>query len=506
MSWLGHFPVLLLSVTFVACSEGSTNSADGAGTAGQGQAGSAGSSIGGAGGESGESGESGGSGGSEPVWQPGDPLDSLGNAAPRDFLDLRGLIHAHSPYSNDACDGEPRDTNGNIDEVCFEDLRRGMCQVRHDFAFFTDHRGSFSETDFPEVLFYRADRGDELVMRNGGPVANRAACSDGDPMLVIAGMEGTYSMPIGLERHVSADPSERSSIYGAVQPQDPGAAVAIQSMHDAGALVLTAHTENWTPDDILNTPLDGFEMYNVHANFFLDEAFAAAIGLLALLPTPDELPHSDLILIPIHREDPAYTDTWGTVLARGGRYVTTFGTDSHRNVFPQLLPDNERVDSFRRMMSWFSNHLLVRPEADGTWDDSHLKAAVGAARLYGVFEYMGFAQGFDFHATDGANVVEMGSEAQGGMSLEIKRPSIRGLDPSAEQPTITTRLLKAIEGGWSEVESAESDLSVAITEPGAYRAEVRLVPRHLREFLAGFSDLADEERPWIYSNAIYVVP
>ncbi len=502
MTSLRHLPTLLLSLTFFGCSDSAKNDAatgGSGGTAGQGQAGAAGSSMAGAGGGA-------GSGGSMPAWGPGTALDSIGDGAPRGLLDLRGLIHAHSPYSHDACDGEPRDPNGDINAECFEDLRRDMCLVRHDFIFFTDHRDSFSDTEFPEVLLYRSDRGDELVMRGGNPVANRAACSDGNALMVMAGMEATFSTPIGLERHVSSDLAERSSIYGAVQRQDPGAAAAIQSMHDAGALVITAHTESWTPDDILNTPLDGFEMYNLHANFFLDEAFEAAIGLLALLPTPEELPHSDLIFLPIHREDPLYRDTWGTVLARGGRYFTTFGTDSHRNVFPQLLPDNERVDSYRRMMSWFSNHLLVRPEADGSWDDSHLKEAAGAARLYGVFEYLGFAEGFDFHATDGMNVVEMGGEAQVGMNIELAAPTIRGLDPDAEQPTITVRLLKAVEGGWSEVESSESRISVALTEPGAYRADIRMVPRHLREFLKNFSDLADNEFPWIYSNAIYVVP
>ena len=57
-----------------------------------------------------------------------------------------------------------------------------------------------------------------------------------------------------------------------------------------------------------------------------------------------------------------------------------------------------------------SNHLLIRPGSDGAWDDTHLKDALSSGRLYGVFEVMGYAQGFDYHAISGGDVAEMGSE------------------------------------------------------------------------------------------------
>ena len=31
-------------------------------------------------------------------------------------------------------------------------------------------------------------------------------------------------------------------------------------------MILVAHTEDWTVDQLVNLPLDGFEMYNIHAN------------------------------------------------------------------------------------------------------------------------------------------------------------------------------------------------------------------------------------------------
>ena len=45
------------------------------------------------------------------------------------------------------------------------------------------------------------------------------------------------------------------------------------------------------------------------------------------------------------------------------------------------------------------------------------------------------------------------------------------------------------------------------TEPGAYRAEVRIRPLHLHGYLGDYEHLADEENyVWIYANPIYLEP
>ncbi len=421
-------------------------------------------------------------------------------AAPRDWLDVRGLIHAHSVYSHDACDGEPRageDELGAIDEPCFDDFRRDLCNVKHDYVMLTDHDTSFSHTAFPDVLLYRADRGDELVERAGAPTANRLSCPDGRKVIVMAGTESN-TMPVGLERHVKSTPEERSAVYDSSEPEN------IALLKEAGGVVLVAHTEDWTPEELVELPLDGFEMYNLHANLMAQ--MGQAVVLLTLLDNPEELPHSDLTLLPLLTEDPIYLERWGTVLSRGARRVTTMGTDCHRNSLPAKLPDGERIDSYRRMMLWFSNHLLIRPGADGSWDDSDLKEALKAGRLYGAFEIFGYPEGFDFHATAGGAVHEMGAEVSAADSpeLTIAMPTIRDLNASAPKPELTLRLLKAEEGGWSTVAESTSALAVVVTEPGAYRAEVRIRPRHLTGFLASYSKLAEESFPFIYSNAIYV--
>ncbi|MBI4699885.1 MAG: hypothetical protein HY744_01755 [Deltaproteobacteria bacterium] len=431
-------------------------------------------------------------------WCPGVVLPSLPGQTERGFLDLRGIVHAHSVYSHDACDGEPLDEKGKPNEQCLGELRTGLCRVRHEFLMLTDHRDSFAEHEFPEVLLYRAERGDELVERDGTPVANWAGCPDGPPALIMTGCEAG-TMPVALERHVSDDPAERDELYGAATAE------AIEALKAAGAVALVAHTEDWTAEQLVGLPLDGFEMFNLHANLF--HGMGAAVGLIAKMEQPELLPHPDLIIMPIISEDPRYVDTWAQVLSRGARRTTVLATDCHRNSFPQKLPDGERVDGFRRMMQWFSNHLLVRPAKDGSWADRELAEALRGGRLYGAFEFLGYPEGFDFHATGADGVREMGEEvvlSGGPVTLEVALPHVRQLDAQAEPPELTLRILRATEQGWQEVSSDKADMKYTPSEPGAYRAEVRMVPRHLAAFLSSYADLAAADFVWIYSNPIYV--
>lgn len=431
-------------------------------------------------------------------WQPGLTYATERAPNPRGLLDRRGLIHAHSVYSHDACDGEPV-KDGVRDEVCFDDFRRGLCQSKHDFVMLTDHRESFGDTEFPEVLLHREDRGDELVVRAGEPVASWAACDDGARALILAGNEAGM-MPVGLERH-PVPTEQRGALYGTRSAEN------IAVLKDNGAVVLVPHTEDFTADELIELPLDGFEMFNLHANSFL----AAGTVLELLLRVRDGDPgvsHPDLSALYILSEDPRYLDTWARVVARGARRVTTMGTDCHRNSFPALLSDGERVDSYRRMMLWLSNHLLVRPDEDGGWDDRHLKDALRAGRLYGAFEVLGYPVGFDSYAEAAGGAVEMGDEValSDAPELVVARPAVKDLDPDRAPPELSLVLYRATEEGWQEVaRSDEDELRFSPTEPGAYRAEVRMLPLHLAGFLGDDEALLLEgDRVWIYGNPIYV--
>ncbi len=452
-----------------------------------------------------------GCGASEPVepgpagyggWTPDQKLSSQALNGPRGLLDLRGIIHAHSVYSHDACDGEPRDEQtGAIDEACLADFRGGICRSAHDFVMLTDHSDSFRDTPYPDVLLHLPEQGDELVKRDGSAVANWVACKEGQRALVMAGTE-TATMPVGLEAHVADTPEQRGAIYGSTSDDD------LDTIQQHGAVVLLQHTEDWSVDQIVDMKVDGFEMFNLHANTITGAG--GAVSLLTKTSTPELLPQSDLVFMPIVNEDARYLDRWSGALAKGAHRVTTMGTDCHRNTFPQMLPDGERIDSYRRMMVWFSNHLLVEAEADGSWDDRHLKDALRGARLYGAFELLGYPEGFDFHAQVDSTVHEMGAvglSLQDSVELVVKRPRVRELAEAAPQPELRVRLLRATaQDGWQLVAESSSDAELrhTVTEAGAYRAEVRMKPRHLEPFLASYAELAEQDFVWIYANAIHV--
>jgi hypothetical protein len=447
-------------------------------------------------------------------WDPGETLPTPREPNARGLLDRRGLIHAHSVHSHDACDDMPKDDMGNFDTVCDHDFREGLCRSRHDFVFLTDHTGTFAEVEYPDTLLYRPLWGDELVEVDGEPVANWTGCNSFEtgksgsapfvPALIMAGCE-SETMPVGLPAHVAATPEERSAIYGSASPD------AIMALRDAGAISLVAHTEDWTVQELVDLPLQGFEMYNVHANLF---ANIVPVGeLLVDLASNDGLPHPDLILLVLMSEDPAYLDTWSAVLASGVERVTTMGTDCHRNTFPQMLEDGDRIDSFERLMKWFGNHLLIEPDGQGEWGPDEAREALAGGRLYGVFEFLGHPEGFDYVAEQNGDVFEMGSVlslAEGAVSLRVVAPVVMARDPSTPTPVVQVRLLKADPEGWDEVglvanlEGTVEDLVVEIAEPGAYRAEVRLLAHHLEGQLGKHEELLDDSTPWVYANAIYV--
>ena len=162
-----------------------------------------------------------------PTHDPWTVVASSELPSPRSWVTVRGIVHAHSPYSHDACDGEPF-IEGVRNEQCFEECRFGMCDTRQDFVFMTDHDDLFAQYEYPEVLLYKD--GDTLIERGGKPVANRINCGDGHEVILAAGTE-TAMMPIGIEYHLGDTLEEREDAYGEVSES---AVVALQA---AGALV-----------------------------------------------------------------------------------------------------------------------------------------------------------------------------------------------------------------------------------------------------------------------------
>ncbi len=93
-----------------------------------------------------------------------------------------------------------------------------------------------------------------------------------------------------------------------------------------------------------------------------------------------------------------------------------------------------------------------------------------------------------------------------GPVLKVTMPHLQDLPTTVDAPKLVVRVLRAETTGWSVAATGEGDVAWAPTSAGAYRAEVRITPRHLRGWLASSSSKADDDFPWIYRNAIYVVP
>lgn len=418
------------------------------------------------------------------------------HAAPAGYVWRRAIVHLHSTHSHDACDGNPR-VDGEYNYPCQASLRAALCRTRIDVAYLTDHRTHMGETPFLDLLLYE-EATDTLVRAGDVVFANRVACADGHEVTLTVGME-TELMPLRFLGPLSEDPFENTELLGG------GDAEAAERFRAGGALVWRAHTESIDAAWALDRGLDGLEIYNLHAN--IDPRIREDhLGLPGYTIFDDILPYvlkriptsPDLALLSFLADNQPALDTWAQVLEVRA-IAGTAGTDAHENVLPPPMVDGERFDSYRRMMSWFSNYVLAEdtsPEA--------FHAALAAGRLFVGFDTLASPDGFDAFVETGTGTrLEMGADVafEAGSTLRVALPSLT--DERARGTTTRVRVLRVAAGAWESV--AESDdaagLELALEEPGIYRVEVRMVPRHLARYLDSLADLAEGEYPWIYTNA-----
>lgn len=225
------------------------------------------------------------------------------------------------------------------------------------------------------------------------------------------------------------------------------------------------------------------------------------LGLLTPFTSAANRMEPDLSFLAFYSANDNALGKWDTLLSEGMHLVGTGGCDAHENSLPMILPDGERGDSYRRMMRWHSHHMLVSSvDRDGVME------ALGAGRLYLAFEALGTPVGFDFHATRvDASIAEMGDVAAVGGTIRVVRPSLPAGFPSDPAPVLRLRILRAAAGGAVEVAAGDgATLEHVVTQTGAYRAEVLMVPDHARPYLGRFADDLVHEVTWIYSNPIYV--
>src|SRR5262245_34035511 len=427
------------------------------------------------------------------------PASVIGTGTARGLTPARGIVHLHSPYSHDACDGMPRDAAGVPNEPCLEHLRAALCSQRIDYAALTDHDASMADEEFATLFNMRGS--DQAVMVNGQQVASRIQCDSSHSVLVTVGGENDL-MPIMFDHHVAGTVQERHSIYHGNSP------AAVTAMRDAGAMIWVAHTEQHPIDELRTVAPDGIELYNLHANIdpkiradFLGlEGYTAISAAVEFADTNPGHPEPDLALLSFLSPNLPGLTRWNELLAEGRHVAATAGSDAHENALPVMLADGERGDSYRRVMRWFSNIVLVADPKD----PAQIEAALAKGRLFAVFEIMGTPEGFDVVATGGG---ELGDTVTfNATHLLVKVPTVRGLDPTLPAPEIQATVIRLNAGAATTVASGPGpELDVELPGPGAYRVEVSIVPHHLGPYLRDLGTAwADQELPWIYTSAIYV--
>ena len=373
----------------------------------------------------------------------------------------RGLIHMHSPYSHDACDGDGL-LEGEVNEPCLADLREAMCRLSLDYVYLTDHPSEAAYQTYDETRLMREDDQD----LDG--IASRLACGT----VVMPGFEDTL-MPVGMEMRL-----EDTNTYDRDDPD------SIAAMKAGGGIVLQAHTEERALELVqqrVEDGLQGFEIYNLHAMFDPDirETY---LGLDRLGWMSDMDPFTsgeatpDLFFLAVHQEQPPSLATFDAVWQTHD-VIGTAGTDAHQNVLPLEMADGERVDSYRRMMSWFSNWLLSDGETPQDYDE-----ALAAGRVAIVFEVLGTPDTVDVHLE--------------GSTLQVHCPVLTADSPwDGEAPDIEVQVLKDGAPWKTGCGAHETDGA------GVYRVAMSITPHHLAGFVpAEFI----RPYPWIYVQPVRV--
>lgn len=420
----------------------------------------------------------------------------------RGLTPARGIVHLHSPYSHDACDGNPR-PGGAPDEACIADLRTALCTDRIDYANLTDHDDTMADEDFIKLFSMRGP--DQPVMRGADQIASRITCADGHQVLVTVGGENEL-MPIMLDRHVAGTVQQRHDTYNGFTAADADAYRA------AGGLVWVAHTESKTLDELMAAQPDGIEVYNLHANIdpdirrdYLGLAPGAAFSAAAeFADTNPGHPEPDLAMLGFFAPNLPAIQKWETLLGQGRKVAVTAGSDAHQNAIPIPLADGERGDSYRRVLRWFANFALVRDPHDV----GQIEEALRTGQMFAAFELLGTPEGFDALATTPSGAqIELGGTvpATEGATLTVEVPVVRGLDPALPAPTIRARVLWISPAGTEVLAQSDHHLDVHLGAKGAYRVEVTIIPSHLGPYLGDLGpDRAEVELPWIYTSPIYV--
>ncbi len=462
----------------------------------------------------------------------------------RGQVELRGIIHLHSALSHDGCAPDGYEDNGGPDPDCLAELRAAPCASGIDFMMMTDHPGHLKDHSYLEGIQHQ--EGDEVAKdKDGKPFANRITCPEGSLVphtWVYYGTEGSKNMPVGVSGP-DVPPEIYSVSYGDSTPLEEVQA-AVAKAHELDGIALAVHTEesNISAERIAAVPLDGMEVYNLHANLMAAlENLDTLFKLDKFLAGAEGGPASDLSVMLFLDQVDKSVEKFDWVSARV-RLASVVASDIHRNVeIPALCPggiegsvcegfakdypnfatfamkggavtlaDGDRMDSWGRGLRWFSNRF--RSASTDPWD---IREAVRAGRGYACFEVFGYPGGFDFYVVNGGKLLEMGEEAKlDGEAVAWFRVPELSAAPWMEAGSlpfnmgqVTTKLVRATEEGSeviAEIKGQGGIVSATLPGPGAYSLRITVMPLHLKPLLPGLENLASKTFPYIYSNAVFL--
>ena len=174
-------------------------------------------------------------------------------------------------------------------------------------------------------------------------------------------------------------------------------------------------------------------------------------------------------------------------LSQVAHTIGVAGTDAHQNVLDFDLRDGERADSYRRMLSWFSN-WVVAESTDG------IQSGLAGGKVAVVFESLGTPASLDLLLSGAppGNTVSPGT-------LQLPCLSLAVTSPRGEQdPEIQAFVLK---NGQPFTQGCGQH---ELTEPGVYRVRYSITPWHLEPFLGQDPALYLREYTWVLSNPWWV--
>lgn len=427
------------------------------------------------------------------AWMRGSPVLQSSDTS------IRAILHLHSHYSHDACDGDPQ-PDGIPDEACLGDLREALCEVRIDAAFLSDHPAHSTEAEEFDALFLMRE-GDQPIVENGVLIANQMHCENGHQVLIFPGVEANAMMPLALNQHIEGE-------YD-------GSAAATTQVEAQNAVKWVAHTEERSVESLLALRLDGLEMYQLHANLDPDIR-ADYLGLESLsyleeiqpffFPTEEviEPPHPDLSVLGFLLPNEPSIEKMEQV-GMSQAIGISGGTDAHQNVFPMDAPDGERIDSYRRMMRWFNTRIEVSQGASAR----EIIEALRARKTWISFEVLGTPEGFEAKLVDSSSEYPMGTELslQAGQELQVTLPVLSALSPQdpSTAPNIEGRVYHFDGETRAEIHTWNSGTAILpVSEAGVYRVEVWIQPLHLRPYLGERADYAEKWMPWLYSGGFFI--